>query len=150
MSKAGFGAEKEERRERKEGGSPQRARRGGVDSRLRGNDRGLPPSPPGIPAMRGGRRRATTRVAPTTGLSGSIFVATAHVGCHFDRLRASMKMGAERRTGNHKGCPYDRFAGVYFQRNDRGVRVVAFHRRGCGECRGREQRVLYGKQGCVT
>ena len=28
-----------------------------------------------------------------------------------------MKMGAERRTGNHKGCPYDRFAGGYFQRN---------------------------------
>ena len=54
----------------------------------------------------------------------------------FDRLRANvfflsnrscrlsptppiMKMGAERRTGNHKGCPYDRFAGAYFQRNDR-------------------------------
>ncbi len=29
-----------------------------------------------------------------------------------------MKMGAERRTGNHKGCPYDRFAGGYFQKND--------------------------------
>ena len=28
-----------------------------------------------------------------------------------------MKKGAERRTGNHKGCPYDRFAGAYFHTN---------------------------------
>ena len=24
------------------------------------------------------------------------------------------------RTGNHKGCPYNRFAGAYFQRDDGG------------------------------
>ena len=34
-----------------------------------------------------------------------------------------MKMGAEQRMGNHKGCPYNRFAGGYFQRNDRDVGV---------------------------
>ena len=26
-----------------------------------------------------------------------------------------MKMGAERRTGNHKGCPYEWFAGGIFR-----------------------------------
>ena len=31
-----------------------------------------------------------------------------------------MKMGAERRTGNHKGCPYEWFAGAYFRTNDSG------------------------------
>ena len=28
-------------------------------------------------------------------------------------------------TGNHKGCPYNRFAGAYFHIND-GVEVVWF------------------------
>ena len=35
-----------------------------------------------------------------------------------------MKKGAERRTGNHKGCPYDRFAGAYFHTNDRETRPI--------------------------
>jgi len=31
-----------------------------------------------------------------------------------------MKMGAEWRMGNHKGCPYDRLAMAYFRTNDSG------------------------------
>ena len=29
-----------------------------------------------------------------------------------------MKIGVERRTGNHKGCPYDRLAVAYFHTNN--------------------------------
>ena len=40
--------------------------------------------------------------------------------CRLSPTPPIMKMGAERRTGNHKGCLYERFAGGYFQRNDSG------------------------------
>ena len=35
-----------------------------------------------------------------------------------------MKMALVTGTGNHKGCPYDRFAGAYFLRKDRDVGSV--------------------------
>ena len=96
------------------------------------------------------RRRATTRVAPTMGLQGLIFVPIVHVGCHRHHLdhenggKGDSRIaptggwpgvfseesfmqpcgctpwdenvcGAE--AGNHKGCPYNGFAGSYFRSN---------------------------------
>ena len=73
-----------------------------LDSRLRGND------------GRGGR--------------ATIFRGIARVG--WSPTPISMKMGAERRTGNHKGCPYDRFAGGYFQSNAAVTDIPARHHAG--------------------
>ena len=41
------------------------------------------------------------------------------------RPHKGMKTGWCRETGNHKGCPYDRFAGAYFHSND-DIRDVPF------------------------
>ena len=40
-----------------------------------------------------------------------------------------MKMGCLPGTGNHKGCPYNRFAGAYFHSND-DVRGCLFYLEG--------------------
>ena len=38
----------------------------------------------------------------------------------------SMEMGTKRRTGNHKGCPYNGIVGAYFQGN-RSCRLSHWH-----------------------
>ena len=86
------------------------------------------------------RGRATTRVAPTTGLSGPIFIGIAHVGCH--RHHQARKWGWSRPTGSRDWIPAPyrgtgqalrrndgiRWHAGYFQRNDRvWLRCVRNH-----------------------
>ena len=64
------------------------------------------------------RERATTRVAPTTGLPEPIFMVGAGngqpQGLPLRRVCRSLFSWVAPGTGNHKGCPYDGFAGAYF------------------------------------
>ena len=66
------------------------------------------------------RGRATTRVAPTTGLSGPIFIGIARVGCH--RHHQARKWGWSRPTGSRDWIPAPyRGTGQALRRND-GIR----------------------------
>ena len=47
------------------------------------------------------------------------FLAALGITMALWRPYKEMKMAVAPGTGNHKGCPYNRFAGGYFHSNDR-------------------------------
>ena len=106
-----------------------------------------PPSPPGMKMRTGGgqpqglvsqsilRVLFHTNLTPrhrrwipaSAGMTVSVYCGSyfhSNRSCKLSLTPISMKIGTVRRTGNHKGCPYDRFAGTYFHTNLEFMSVV--------------------------
>ena len=59
--------------------------------------------------------RGDSRIAPTGDWTGVVFRGIIHAALPVCTPRD--ENGHAAGTSNHKGCPYDRFAGAYFRTN---------------------------------